>query len=102
LQYCASLKVEPWGLSFRLIRHLSQSDWDGDIIPRWKKHRPRLKSLGSKGGKKMKKQTQEPQQEINNQPQDIGKMNIPNVMLWMLKNAYEQTTIKRVGKELGI
>jgi len=47
----------------------------------------------------MKKQTQEPQQ-INQQPQDIGKLNIPNVMLWMLKNAYEQTTIKRAAKEL--
>lgn len=38
--------------------------------------------------------------EVNEQPQDIGKMNIPNVMLWMMKNAYEQSTIKRVGKEL--
>ena len=37
---------------------------------------------------------------LNEQPQDIGKINIPNVMLWMLKNAYEQTTVKRVGKEL--
>jgi integrase len=48
----------------------------------------------------MKKQTQEPQQQVKQQPQDIGKLNIPNVMLWMLKNAYEQTTIKRVAKEL--
>jgi hypothetical protein len=55
--------------------------------------------LGSKEEKKMKKQTQEPQ-IVNQQPQDIGKLNIPNVMLWMLKNAYEQTTIKRVAKEL--
>jgi integrase len=33
-------------------------------------------------------------------PLDIGKLNIPNVMLWMKKNAYEPTTIKRVTKEL--
>ncbi len=46
----------------------------------------------------MKKQTQEPQQ-VNQTPQDIGKLNIPNVMLWMLKNAYKQTTIKRIAKE---
>jgi len=38
--------------------------------------------------------------EVNEQPQDIGKLNIPNVMLWMIKNAYEQTTVKRVAKEL--
>jgi hypothetical protein len=48
----------------------------------------------------MKKQTQQTQQELNNQPQDMGKLNIPNVMLWMQKNASEQTTIKRVAKEL--
>jgi integrase len=56
--------------------------------------------LGSKELNKLKKQPIEPKQEVNNQPQDIGKLNIPNVMLWMLKNAYEQTTIKRVAKEL--
>jgi hypothetical protein len=43
---------------------------------------------------------QKAQQEVKEQPQDIGKLNIPNVMLWMLKNAYEQTTVKRVAKEL--
>lgn len=48
----------------------------------------------------MRNQAIEPKQEVDNQPQDIGKLNIPNVMLWMLKNAYEQTTIKRVAKEL--
>jgi len=53
--------------------------------------------LGSKELNKLKEQTQEPKQE-NNQPQDIGKLSIPNVMLWMLKNAYERTTIKRVAK----
>ena len=36
----------------------------------------------------------------NQDPQDIGKLNIPNVMLWMKKNAYEPTTIQRVAKEL--
>jgi hypothetical protein len=41
----------------------------------------------------MKKQTTQ-------EPQDIGKLNIPNLMIWMLKNAYEKTTIKRVRKEL--
>ena len=44
--------------------------------------------------------TQTKTKEVNEQPQDIGKLNIPNVMLWMMKNAYEQSTIKRVGKEL--
>jgi hypothetical protein len=38
--------------------------------------------------------------QLNEQPQDIGKINIPNVMLWMMKNAYEQSTTKRVAKEL--
>ena len=33
-------------------------------------------------------------------PQDIGKLNITNVMLWMKKEAYEPTTIQRVAKEL--
>ena len=47
----------------------------------------------------MKKQTLEPKQ-ITQEPQDIGKLNIPNLMIWMLKNAFEKTTIKRVIKEL--
>jgi integrase len=38
--------------------------------------------------------------QTNQDPQDIGKLNIPNVMLWMKKSAYEPTTIQRVGKEL--
>ncbi len=46
----------------------------------------------------MKNQQQETQ--TYQEPKDIGKLNIPNVMLWMLKNAYEQTTVKRVAKEL--
>jgi integrase len=33
-------------------------------------------------------------------PQDIGKLIIPNTMLWMKTSAYEPTTIKRVAKEL--
>lgn len=43
-----------------------------------------------------------PQQLEQNQqsPESIGKMNITNVMLWMMKNAYEQTTIKKVAKLL--
>ncbi|MGA2681052.1 MAG: hypothetical protein ABSF44_04540 [Candidatus Bathyarchaeia archaeon] len=40
------------------------------------------------------------QEQVNQQPQDIGKINITNIMLWMMKNAYEQSTIKRVAKEL--
>lgn len=39
------------------------------------------------------------QQEVKD-PQDIGKLNIPNTMLWMKTSAYEPTTIKRVAKEL--
>jgi len=39
-------------------------------------------------------------QKENQDPQDIGKLNIPNTMLWMKTNAYEPTTIKRVAKEL--
>ena len=39
-------------------------------------------------------------QQENQDPQDIGKLNIPNTMLWMKTNAYEPTTIKRVAKEL--
>jgi hypothetical protein len=27
-------------------------------------------------------------------------MVIPNIMIWMMKNAYEQTTIKKVGELL--
>jgi hypothetical protein len=33
-------------------------------------------------------------------PKDIRKLNILNTMLWMKKEAYEPTTIKRVAKEL--
>jgi integrase len=39
-------------------------------------------------------------QQENQDPQDIGKINIANTMLWMKTNAYEPTTIKRVAKEL--
>jgi hypothetical protein len=44
--------------------------------------------------------------QINCHPSQINptgtleKMNITNVMLWMMKNAYEQTTIKKVAKLL--
>ena len=47
----------------------------------------------------MKKQSVK-QEQVNQQPQDIGKINIPNVMLWMMKNAYEQSTIKKTAKLL--
>jgi integrase len=39
-------------------------------------------------------------QKEDQHPQDIGKLNIPNTMLWMKTNAYEPTTIKRVAKKL--
>jgi hypothetical protein len=46
--------------------------------------------------KKLLEQIQQSTQE----PQNIGKVSIVNVMLWMKNNAYEPTTIKRVAKEL--
>lgn len=46
------------------------------------------------------KQLLEAIQQENQEPQDIGKVEIVNVMLWMKNNAYEPTTIKRVAKEL--
>ncbi|NLD65482.1 MAG: hypothetical protein GX648_02800 [Crenarchaeota archaeon] len=49
---------------------------------------------------KLVKQLLEQLQKESQDPQDIGKLNIPNVMLWMKTNAYESTTIKRVAKEL--
>src|SRR4030067_1584166 len=56
------------------VRHLSQSDWDGDIIPYQNNtvayHKP------------------------------CERINIVNVMLWMKKNAYEETTIKQTAKRL--
>jgi integrase len=39
-------------------------------------------------------------QAENQDPQDIGKLNIVNIILWMKKEAYEPTTIQRVVKEL--
>jgi hypothetical protein len=47
----------------------------------------------------MRKQATE-QNQTNQEPQDLGNLNIPTLMIWMLKNVYEQTTIKRVTKEL--
>jgi integrase len=49
---------------------------------------------------KLVKQLLEQLQQETKDPTDIGKLNIPNVMLWMKKEAYEPTTIKRVAKEL--
>jgi hypothetical protein len=46
------------------------------------------------------KQLLEQLQQETKDPTDIGKLNIPNTMLWMKTNAYEPTTIKRVAKEL--
>jgi hypothetical protein len=39
-------------------------------------------------------------QTENQEPQEIGNINIPNVIIWMRKEAYEEGTIKRVLKEL--
>src|SRR3989304_9107677 len=39
-------------------------------------------------------------EQIQQSPESIEKMNITNVMLWMMKNAYEQTTVKKVAKLL--
>jgi hypothetical protein len=43
-----------------------------------------------------------PQQleQTQQSPDNIGKRNITNVMLWMMKNAYEKTTVKKVAKLL--
>jgi hypothetical protein len=40
------------------------------------------------------------EQEIVEQPRDIGRINIPNVMLWMMKNAYEQTTHQKSSQTI--
>jgi len=45
--------------------------------------------------KELLKQLQETQD-----PRDIGKLNLANVIIWMKKEAYETTTIQRVVKEL--
>jgi len=39
-------------------------------------------------------------QQENQDPKDIGKLNIKNIIIWMKKEAYEPTIIKRVAKEL--
>jgi integrase len=79
------------------------SDWDGDIIPQRIKHRPRVfRVSGGKEGMNQKivqKLLKQLQQE-NQDPKDIGKLNIANVIIWMKKEAYEKTTIQRVVKEL--
>ena len=49
---------------------------------------------------KLVKQLLKEIQQSTQEPQDIGKVNIVNIMLWMKNNAYEPTTIKRVAKEL--
>jgi integrase len=46
--------------------------------------------------KELLKQLQQKTQD----PQDIGKLNIANIIIWMKKEAYEPTTIQRVVKEL--
>ncbi len=46
--------------------------------------------------KELLKQLQQETQD----PKDIGNLNLANVIIWMKKEAYEPTTIKRVVKEL--
>lgn len=36
----------------------------------------------------------------NQKPQEIGNINIPNLIIWMKKEAYEETTIRRILKEV--
>jgi integrase len=38
--------------------------------------------------------------EESGDPKDVGKLNITNIIIWMKKEAYENTTIERVVKEL--
>jgi integrase len=49
---------------------------------------------------KLVKQLLQQLQQETQDPQDIGKLNIANVIIWMKKEAYEATTIHRVAKEL--
>jgi len=53
-----------------------------------------MKEMNQKIVKELLKQLQETQE-----PKDIRKLNITNIMLWMKKEAYEPTT-KRAAKEL--
>ncbi len=39
-------------------------------------------------------------QQETKDPKDIEKLNITNIIIWMKKEAYEPTTIKRLVKEL--
>jgi hypothetical protein len=39
-------------------------------------------------------------EQTQRSPKQLGKMNITNVMLWMTKNGYEETTIRKVAKLL--
>ncbi len=49
---------------------------------------------------KLVKQLLEQLQQETQDPQDIGNLNIANIIIWMKKEAYEPTTIQRVVKEL--
>ncbi len=49
---------------------------------------------------KLVKQLLEQLQQETQDPKDVGKLNIGNVIIWMKKEAYETTTIQRVVKEL--
>jgi len=49
---------------------------------------------------KLVKQLLEELQQTTQSPQDIGKLNMANIIIWMKKAAYEPTTIQRVVKEL--
>lgn len=49
---------------------------------------------------KLKQLLEQLQQETAQEPESIGKLNIPNAMLWMKQKPYEETTIRRVAKEL--
>ena len=49
---------------------------------------------------KIRKIIERLQEETAQEPEYIGEVNIANVMLWMKEKAYEETTIRRVAKEL--
>ena len=52
------------------------------------------------GGKEKMKQIQTQKTCSNEQPKPLEQVNLTNVQIWMLKNAYEQSTIKQVIKRL--
>jgi hypothetical protein len=86
-----------WGLS---IFRSSSSHQTGTATSFPADNAPSQSLKGFRGDEEKMKRKQTKTQNVTEQPQDIGKINIPNVMLWMMKNAYEQSTIKKTAKLL--